>query len=171
LWQYLDKFNIQLHMKYPMLPFPQERDPVIMEIILDSVSSMTEIQSLSRCWGMLQCIFVSDLVTADRRYLESFVFDPGPVKRHSNYCFPQECPTKRDWDTWFNFWHNYATTGNKLRVPLGQWTHPTHRKWLWYTSPTDDLHRIEDGFVYQYMPSQFICRTCSRLVYTLTWKE
>ena len=90
---------------------------------------------------MLQCIFLSDLVTADGRYLESFVFDPGPFKRRSNYCFPREGPTKGDWDTWFNFWHNYATTGGKLKVPLGRWTHPTHRKWLWYSSSIDDLHR------------------------------
>ncbi len=95
LWWSLDKFNIQLHMKYPMLPFLQEKDQVIMEIILDSVSSTAEIQSLSRCGGMLQCIFLSDLVTANGRYLESFVFDPGPIKRHSNYCFPRECSTKR----------------------------------------------------------------------------
>ncbi len=142
-----------------------------MEIILDSVSLMAEIQSLNWCKGMLQCIFLSDLVTADERYLESFVFNPGPIKLCSNHCFPWECPTKRDWDTWFNFWHNYATTGNKLRVPLGWWTHPTHRKWLWYASPTDDLHRIEDGFVHHYLPWQSICHTGSRVAYTLTWKE
>ncbi len=78
---------------------------------------------------------------------------------------------KRDWDTWFNFWHNYTTMGNKLRVLLGRWTHPTHRKWLWYISPTNDLHQIEDGFVYHYLPSQSIRCTHSRLVYTLTWKK
>jgi hypothetical protein len=142
-----------------------------MEIILDSVSSSAEIQSLNWCQGMLQCIFLSDLVTADRRYPKSFVFDPGPIKRQSNYCFPQECPTKRNWDTWFNLWHDYTTTGDKLRVPLGRWTHPTHRKWLWYTSTPDDLHRVEDRFVYHYLPSQSIRHTHLRLAYVLTRKE
>ncbi len=40
-------------MKYPILPLPQERDQVIMEIILKSVSSMAAIQSLiaaMECW-------------------------------------------------------------------------------------------------------------------------
>jgi hypothetical protein len=111
-----------------------------MEIILGEVSSAAEIQSISRCRGSLQSIFLSDLVTADGRYLESFVFDPGLPKQHSNYRFPRECPTKKDWDIWVNFWHNYAITGGKLKVPLGRWTHPTHRKWLWYTSSVDDLH-------------------------------
>ena len=130
LWHSLDTFNIQMHMKYPPLPFPQEQDQVIMEIILGKVSSTAETQRLSWCRGSLQCIFLSDLAMADGRYLESFVFDPGPPKQCSNYCFPCEHPTKTDWDTWFNFWQNYATTGGKLKVPLGQWTHPTHRKWL-----------------------------------------
>jgi hypothetical protein len=142
-----------------------------MEIFLHRVSSTAEIKSLSRCRGMLQCIFLSDLVTAVGRYLESFEFDPGPIKWHSNYCFPQECPTKRDWDMWFTFWHNYATTGGKLKVPLGRWTHPTHRKWLWYTSLSDDLHRVEDGIVYYYLPSQSKRCTCSGLAYALAWKE
>ncbi len=80
LWGSLDAFNIQLHMKYHCLPLPRERDQVIMEIILDGGFSMEEIKSLSRCRGMLQCIFLSDLVTANGRFLESFVFDPGPFQ-------------------------------------------------------------------------------------------
>ena len=100
-----------------------------------------------------------------------FVFDPGPVKRHSNYCFPRECPSQKDWETWFNFWHNYVLTGDKLKAPLGGWINPTHRKWLWYSSPTNDLHRIKDGYVYHYLPTQTIRRTRSVLAYNLTWKE
>jgi hypothetical protein len=50
-------------MKYHPLPFPRERDQVIAEIILDGALSTAEIKSLNRCRGMLQCIFLSDLVT------------------------------------------------------------------------------------------------------------
>ncbi len=80
LWQLLDRFKIQLHMKYPTILFPRERDQVIMEIALDRVSSVTEIKSINRCQGMLQCILLSDVVTADGRYLKSFIFDPGLFK-------------------------------------------------------------------------------------------
>ena len=158
-------------MKYPPLLSPQEQDQVMMEIILGKVSSAAEVQSISRCRGSLQCIFLSDLVTADGRYLESFLFNPSPPKQRSNYRFPHKCPTKKDWDIWFNFWHNYATTGGKLKVPLGQWTHPTHRKWLWYTSSVDDLHQVGNGIVHHYLPSQSRCRTRSSLGYALAWKE
>jgi hypothetical protein len=34
LWQSLDKFKNELHMKYPTIPPPRERDQVIMEIVL-----------------------------------------------------------------------------------------------------------------------------------------
>ncbi len=142
-----------------------------MEIVLKRVFSTAEIQSINRCRGMLQCIFLSDLITAVGRYLESFVFDPGPFKRRSNYRFPRECPSQKDWQTWFNFWHSNTLTGDKLEVPLSDWINLTHRKWLWYTSPTDELHRIEDGVIYHYLPSQAIRRTRSILLYTLTWKE
>jgi hypothetical protein len=106
-------------MKYPTTPFPRERDQVIMEIVLDRISSMVEIKSINRCRGMLQRIFLSDVVTADGRYLESFVFNPGPFKRRSDYRFPREYPSQEDWETWFEFWHSYVLTGYKLAVPLG----------------------------------------------------
>jgi hypothetical protein len=143
LWQSLDRFKIELHMKYPTIPPPRERDQVIMEIVLKRVYSMAEIQSINQCRGMLQCIFLSDVVTADGRYLESFVFDPGPFRSWSKYCFPRECPSQQDWGKWFEFWHSYALTGDKLEIPLGIWINPTHRKWLWYTTPTDNLYRIK----------------------------
>ena len=118
--------------------------------------------------GSLQCIFLSDLVMADGRYLESFVFNPGPPKQRSTYSFPCECPTKTDC---LISGKNYATSGGKLKVPLGQWTNPTHRKWLWYASLVEDLHRVENGVVYHYLPSQSRRRTLSGLGYALAWKE
>jgi hypothetical protein len=47
LWQSLDKFKIQLHMKYPTRLSPRERDQVIMEIVLKRVFSTAEIQSIN----------------------------------------------------------------------------------------------------------------------------
>jgi hypothetical protein len=103
LWQSMDAFNIQLHMKYLGLPIPRERDQVVMELILDGAFSTEDIKSLNRCRGMLQCIFLSDLVTADGKYLESFVFYPGPYQRRSTYRFPPERPTRGDWEKWCSF--------------------------------------------------------------------
>ncbi len=137
---FLKSALMRFHTTHHIYKFVVRKKSVRKYFFLWEISSAAPIKSLSRCRGMLQCIFLSDLVTADGRYLESFVFDPGPFKRWSNFCFPREGPTKGDWDTWFNFWHNYATTGGKLKVPLGRWTHPTHRKWLWYSSQSWGLN-------------------------------
>ena len=118
-WRSMGALNIQLHMKFWRIPLPREWDQVLMELIFNAGLLTEDIKSLSWFRGMLQCIILSDMVTADRKYLESFVFDPGPFKRRSTYHFPPENPTKGDWDKWFTFWHNYTTTGGKLRVPLG----------------------------------------------------
>ena len=171
LWRSLDTFNIRLHMEFRCIPLPRERDQVLMELILDSGLSKEDIKSLSRCRGMLQCIFLSDMVTADGKYLESFVFEPGPFKRRSTYRFPPEGPTRRDWDTWFTFWHNYASVGGKLRIPLGRWIHPTHRKWIWFSPAINELQRIEDGVVYRYRPVHSMQRTRSGRAYALAWSE
>ena len=171
LWQSLDRFTIELHMKHPTIPPPRVRDQVIMEIVLEIIYSTAEIQSINRCRGMLQCIFLSDVVTADGRYLESFVFDPGSFRSWSKYRFPQECPSQQYWEKWFKFCHSYTLMVDKLDISLGTWINPTHRKWLWYTAPTDDLYRIEDGVIHHYLLSQGTCQTRSIMVYTQIWKE
>jgi hypothetical protein len=61
--------------------------------------------------------------------------------------------------------------GDKLEVPLGNWINSTHRKWLWYTSLTNELYNIKDGVIYHYLPLQGIQTTRSILLYILTWKE
>ncbi len=58
--------------------------------------------------------------------------DPGGVTTWSWYKFPREQPSRQDWDQWINFWHEYTTTGGKLKTLLGRWINPTHRIWHWY---------------------------------------
>ncbi len=74
----------------------------------------------------MKAIFLSDISTADSKYLENFVFNPGVATAGSKYIFPQEKPTREDWDTWIDFWHGYTTTGGKLKMPLGNWNNATH---------------------------------------------
>jgi len=90
-------------MECATIPTPREVDQVVMELILGKVLVRKTIQSLSRCRGSLEIIFLSDMTTADDRYLEQFVFDPGSKVAWSKYKFPREPPAKKDWDAWFNF--------------------------------------------------------------------
>ena len=51
-------------------------------------------------------IFLSDMTTADGKYLEQFVLDPQENSTQSKYKFPREEPTKTDWTLWIKFWLN-----------------------------------------------------------------
>ncbi len=122
LWHLLQHFDTHLHMAFPTIPLPQERDQVIMEIFHAEGLGPDSIRGLGRCRGALKAIFLSDITTADDRYLKNFVFNPGSAPMESTFKFPQESPTKDGWNLWFNFWHQFTSTGDKRRVPLGTWT-------------------------------------------------
>ncbi len=172
LWRMLHHFDIHLHMAYPNIAFPQERDQVIMEIFFSADLSPDLIQSLGRCWVVLEAIFLSDLTTVDGKYLKDFVFAPGGRDTASTFKFSCEQPTRSDWNSWFKFWHNFTTTGDTLKVPLGNWISPTHciRKW-YYRADTDNLQWIEGNTFFYYSPSSGIRFTRATRKYHLMREE
>jgi hypothetical protein len=129
LRQTLHYFDIHLHMAYPNIASPRERDQVIMEIFLSANLGPESIRSLGQCRVSLESIFLSDLTTADGKYLEDFVFIPSGREKASTFKFPRKQPTQSNWNLWFDFWHSFTTTRDKLKVPLGNWISPTHHIW------------------------------------------
>jgi hypothetical protein len=128
--------------------------------------------SLNRCRVSLESIFLSDITSADGKYLEDTVFHPGGRGRSSSFKFPREVPTRDDWDRWFDFWHSFTAMGNKLNVPLGNWINPTHRIWKWYyRASTDKLVRIEGTTVYHYRPATGSRFTRSTRLYHVSREE
>jgi hypothetical protein len=98
LWRLLHYFNIHMHTECQPIPLPRERDQVVMELIVGKALAKHTIRSLSQCQGALEVIFLSDMTTADGRYLEQFVFDLGGKVPQSKHNFPQEIPPKKDWE-------------------------------------------------------------------------
>ena len=142
-------------MAYSSIAPPRERDLVLMDIIASRDLDRETVLSLNRCRVYLEeAIFLSDISTADGKYLEDFVFNPGGRGRSSKFKFPREVPTRGDWDRWFNFWHSYTATGNTLHIQSGNWTNPAHRIWKWhYNASTDDLIQIEGTSLTYYKPA------------------
>jgi hypothetical protein len=141
LWRSLHYFNIHLHMESQPILLPRERDQVVMEIMFRKNLDKNTIRSLSQCRGASEIKFLLDMTMADGQYLEQFIFYPGGQTSRFKYKFPQENPTRGDWEVLFNFWHKHMATGDKLHFPLGKWLAPTHRIWRWLYSPTkDNLH-------------------------------
>jgi hypothetical protein len=144
LWKSLHHFEITLQMKFPTIAPPQESNKVIMDIVFEHHLNTIKVARLNRCRVSLQAIFLSDITTADGKYLEDFVFNPGGKTRQSRYSFPREKPSRQDWDQWVNFWHKYTTTGGKLKSHLGGWINPTHRIWQWYYNKNREvLYHVE----------------------------
>jgi hypothetical protein len=97
-----------------------------MEIIFSHNLTFNVVKSINRCRGALEAMFLSDITTADGRYLEHFIFDPGRKTSWSHYKFHLEQPAREDWGCWMNFWHSFTTTGGKLKVPPGRWSNKNH---------------------------------------------
>ena len=172
LWQTLHHFDIHLYMAYPIIAHPRERNQVLMEIFHSLDLSQETTLSLSRCRVFLESIFLLDITTADGRYLENFVFNPGGRDRSSLFKFPRQVPTRGDWNRWFDFWNSFMTTGDNLNVPLGNWINTTHRIWKWYyRADSDNLQRVEGKTMFHYKPAAGFCFTRSTLTYHMTHEE
>jgi hypothetical protein len=81
LWKSLQHFKITLYMLFPNITLPRVRDQVIMDIIFSHPLDSTKIAQLNRCLVYLQALFLSDITTADGKYLKHFVFDPGRITK------------------------------------------------------------------------------------------
>ncbi len=97
----------------------------------------------------LNVIFLSDIVTANGRILENFMWDPrGPTPTISRYHFPHKEPTQVDWNFWLEFWTEHTDEGFVIRTPLGKWKHSSHRKRQWFYDKEDDhLYKIIDDTI------------------------
>ena len=88
LWRTLKASELERHMQFTDIPYPRQRDQVIMEIVQERARNKEEILSMNRCKGALQSMFLSDIVTADCHKLEHYVFDPGGNGFDSKYHSP-----------------------------------------------------------------------------------
>ncbi len=128
----MQHYQVDIYMKYDEIPFPQEKNQLIMEIIISTTSSKVAVQSLNRCRKHLGAMFLSDMVTADEKFLEQFLFESTLNGVNSRYKFPKEEATKANWIRWRKFWTDYGISGMRLKEELGNWKNPTHRTWRWF---------------------------------------
>jgi len=100
-----------------------------------------QLQALNGCRLALKLLFLSDIATACGSFINiTLVLQPAPQdKSVSSFVFPNERPSQSDWRLWLEFWTAFAGPGWSLRHPLGNWEHPTHRRWDWFYDARDDL--------------------------------
>ena len=118
LWRTLQVTGFQVHLKYDELPHPRRGDAVVMEYAMSMGLDKEDLWSILRVKGKLGVIFLSDMVTADGKHLESFAFDPEKLDvPQSKFTFPREVPTDHDWEVWKNFWRQHTVENFQLHTP------------------------------------------------------
>ena len=149
LWEWLHYYKFRLHLDYPPLPLPRKCDALVVRLFWDAGYRGQQWQALNRCRLALKLLFLSNIATACGRSINiSLVLRPvSQDKGASSFVFPNEHPSQGDWRLWLDFWTAFAGPGWSLQNPLGNWEHPTHRRWDWFYDARDNLliHLERDG--------------------------
>jgi hypothetical protein len=139
-WEVVYKFCLQLVVDYPDIPFPRWNDQLIMQLAIRMGYDGESLDSINRCRLFCCCIFLSNLASANGRFLDPTRGQQGvDYSGSSTYTFPREKPSNNDWCIWREFWSRYCMADRTLPVALGKWHHKSHRRWEWYYSPDEQL--------------------------------
>ena len=137
LWRTLQVTGFELHLEHEVIPCPRKGDLLIMDRLREMAgNNVDHLAKLARVRGSLGAIFISDIVTADGKYIEQFAVEKelSSRLRRSTYDFPKEMPTDRDWELWVSYLRSMTGENFELTTPLGAWDNVSHRSWEWVLS-------------------------------------
>ena len=146
----------------PVTPLEREHDRFLMDIALDLYSKPSDLQHLKTCRLYLQVTLLSNITTADGKFIRSEVMQSHrPLSNSTTELFPyQSSPDTAGWILWYTFLtHLTRSPTHALIQPLGRWLHPSHaliRKWQSYINPSTNIVylRKQDTFeVYATLPT------------------
>ena len=112
--------GFELHLRYDEIPIPRKRDRVIMELAMELKNDKKLLKAIARVRGFLNGIFLSDIVTADGKFIEQFAQIKSEKLNRSKFIFPCECPSDNDWNVWTSFWKSWTRDNFELPSPLGK---------------------------------------------------
>ena len=111
--------GFQLHLRYNEILLLRRNDKVIMEIAMEMIVDKEMLKSIARVRGFLNVMFLSDIATADGKFLEHFTSKRSDFLLRPKLAFPKECPTDSDWESWCIFWRSWTVDNFELPSPLG----------------------------------------------------
>ncbi len=145
VWELSSKCGLTLIIDNHWLPSIQRNhDFLLMEGFLREPNNKSTIIILNRCRLYLQVLTMSDITSADGRYIL-----PGIKEGHrhndrkSTLNWPQQArPPVRDWKVWSRALGFFETRG-QLTTPLGEWTNPSHQTWLSFIDPFYHYYQMD----------------------------
>ena len=91
-----------------------------MKMATEVCKDESKLMSFSRVRGFLEAIYLSDITTIDGKYLEEWAVKKGNYEKRSNYDFPKEQPSNKDWNEWIDVMKSMTTCNYGLMTPLGE---------------------------------------------------
>jgi hypothetical protein len=120
IWERVTFYNIDLILSYNTIPMPRERDCEIVSLITHYEKSTSAQRSLNRVRLHLQAIFLSCITSYSGTHISKENLSPQVEETNmSNYRFPRQCPTSKNWAQWRNFWYKVYPS-LRLPLPLGK---------------------------------------------------
>ncbi len=135
LWQSLHNSSVTLSLQYKRQTKPRQHDKTIMGFLMENNIPKGVMIKMNRCRNYLQVLFMSDICTADGKFIERRFLHTYPTPVSSELSFPREHPTSQDWKVWKSTWSQLTSYTGKLRSPLGDWINTPAAHWTWLALP------------------------------------
>lgn len=135
LWHSLHNSSIRLSLQYIRQPRPRRNDSTIMATLMQHNTPTNTLLKMNRCRNYLKVLFMSEICTADGKYIDRrfLCISPSPVD--SVLQFPREQPSRHDWQVWKSTWYGITSQSGKLHQPLGDWVNTPPSRWRWVHRP------------------------------------
>ena len=103
-WEVVDRYKLHLVLDYDILHLPRENDQMLMKMAIQLGYSIEVLRSINRCRIALCALFLSDIVTADGKFLDYMcMMSNTDYSSVSSFSWPKEQPSEKDWKCWQDF--------------------------------------------------------------------
>ena len=131
LWEKCDEYNINIQFNDGHLKFPREKDQWLMQIFEDEGYTLIELARLNRVRLHQQVVFLSCILGASGKDLDSKYLDRRPdTTNWSELNFPKEKPPRKDFQLWREALHHIAPPVG-IQDRLGAFLHSGYKIWDW----------------------------------------
>ena len=166
VWHELEGLDIYVACDSPALSHRCEDDSLLVDLFINLEVDQDELLWLNWCRMFLQVCTVSDIVTADGRFIRRSIWDGQRDECcRSPYQWPRTVrPGRQHWELWQNTLSRALLASNgphhPLQQSLGHWTDPLE-SWNWLISPSLGLfHR--QGATWKHLPLEGSSSTSRR---------
>ena len=135
LWESLHNLSVRISLQYKRQPLPRLNDSTIMSTLMKHNIQENILLWMNRCRNYLNVLFLSEICTADGKYIDRRFLRISPSLVESELAFPPDQPSWQDWQVWKATWLEITSQTGKLHSPLGAWVNNPPSLWGWVKLP------------------------------------